>query len=199
MTERKLEPHVNVDRIYKMKFYCTNCILKFNWDQVTCAFWRRYPNPYSKHVLTEDIVDRYFVENKLYTKKLLTKTSSPPRWAERFVSSKVACIVEESIVDPEARTLTTYTKNITFTRLMMVEEKCVFSIHPTNREWITCRKQSWISSGIFGFSRAIERFGVERYKMNASKAFKGLQTILEKMYVPERPPRPLPLPVPHMS
>jgi len=42
-----------------MKSYCTNCILKFNWDQVTSAFWRRYPNPFSRHVLTEDVVDRY--------------------------------------------------------------------------------------------------------------------------------------------
>lgn len=53
----------------------------------------------------------------------------------QFVSSKVACIMEESVVDPEAKTLTTYTRNITFTRLMVVEEKCVYSVHPTNKEW----------------------------------------------------------------
>lgn len=182
-----------------MKFYCTNCILKFNWDQVTSAFWRRYPNPYSRHVLSEDVIDRYFVGNKLVTKKLLTKTNSPPRWAERFVSSKVACIMEESVLDPDAKTLTTYTKNITFAKLMAVEEKCVFSVHSSNKEWITCKKQSWISSGVFGLSRAIERFGVERYKLNASKALKGLQIVLEKMYIPERPPLPLSLPVPQMS
>ncbi|KAK2561491.1 PRELI domain-containing protein 1 [Acropora cervicornis] len=117
----------------------------------------------------------------------------------KFVGSRIACVVEESIVDPEAKTLTTYTKNITYTRLMVVEEKCIFSIHPTNKEWITCKKQSWITSNVFGFSRAVERFGVERYKLNASKALKGLQFVLEKMFVPERPPRPLPLPVPHLS
>ena len=38
-------------------------------------------------------------------------------------------------MDPEAKTLTTYTKNVTFTRLMVVEEKCVYSVHPTNKEW----------------------------------------------------------------
>ena len=53
----------------------------------------------------------------------------------QFVSSRVACVVEESIVDPEAKTLTTYTRNITFTRLMVVEEKSVYSVHPTNKEW----------------------------------------------------------------
>ncbi|XP_078344462.1 PRELI domain-containing protein 1, mitochondrial-like [Oculina patagonica] len=182
-----------------MKFYCTNCMLKFNWDQVTNAFWKRYPNPFSRHVLSEDIISRSLVGNKLVTKKLTTKTNSLPRWAERFVSSKVACVVEESVVDPEAKTLTTYTRNITFTRLMVVEEKCVYSVHPTNKEWTTCQRQSWISSGVFGFARAIERFGIERYKSNASKAIKGLNFIMEKLYIPERPPRTLPIPVPQMS
>lgn len=32
-----------------------------------------------------------------------------------------------------------------------------------------CEKQSWISSDVYGFSRAIEAFGVERYKKNAKK------------------------------
>jgi len=150
-------------------------------------------------VLSEDVIDRSWVGNKLVTKKLLTKTNSPPRWAERFVSSKVACIVEESILDPEAKTLTTYTKNVTFTKLMAVEEKCVYSVHPTNKEWILCKKHSWVTSGVFGFARAIERFGVERYKLNSAKALKGLQMVLEKLYIPERPPLPLSLPVPQMS
>ncbi|CAH3160710.1 unnamed protein product [Porites lobata] len=177
----------------------TNGSFRFNWDQVTSAFWPRYPNPFSRHVLSEDVIERSLVGNKLVTKKLVTKTNSPPRWAERFTSARVACIVEESVVDPEAKTLTTYTKNVTFTRLMVVEEKCVYSVHPTNKEWVTCQKQSWVSSSVFGFSRAIERFGIERYKLNTSKASKGLQSILEKLYVPERPHIPLALPVPQIS
>lgn len=65
---------------------------------------------------------------------IVSKLVSLPIFSQ-FVSSKVACIMEESVVDPEAKTLTTYTRNITFTRLMVVEEKCVYSVHPTNKEW----------------------------------------------------------------
>lgn len=107
--------------------------------------------------------------------------------------------MEESVVDPGAKTLTTYTRNITFTRLMVVEEKCVYSVHPNNKEWTMCKKESWISCGIFGFARPVERFGVERYKSNSSKALKGLNHVLEKLYIPERPSRPLSIPVPQMS
>lgn len=33
-------------------------MLRAAWHQVAEALWRRYPNPYSKHVLTEDTVSR---------------------------------------------------------------------------------------------------------------------------------------------
>ena len=37
------------------------CVVVFRtaWEQVAQALWRRYPNPYSKHVLSEDLVSRY--------------------------------------------------------------------------------------------------------------------------------------------
>jgi hypothetical protein len=51
------------------------------------------------------------------------------------VNSRNACVVEESIVDPVSRTLTTYTRNITFNKLMVVEEKCVYTVDPKNKDW----------------------------------------------------------------
>ena len=47
----------------------------------------------------------------------------------------MACIIEESEVDSAARTFTTYTRNITFSKLMSVEEKCVYYTSPDNKEW----------------------------------------------------------------
>lgn len=46
-----------------------------------------------------------------------------------------ACIIEESEVDSAAKTFTTYTRNITFSKLMSVEEKCVYYTNPDNKEW----------------------------------------------------------------
>ena len=31
------------------------------WEQVAQAMWRRYPNPFSKHVLSEDTLSRFVV------------------------------------------------------------------------------------------------------------------------------------------
>lgn len=42
-----------------------------------------------------------------------------PSWGQRFSNAKSVKIVEESICDPVERTLTTYTRNIAFTKIMV--------------------------------------------------------------------------------
>lgn len=83
-----------------------------------------FPCPLSsKHVLTEDIVHREVTaDHKLLSRRLLTKTNRMPRWAERFFPANVAhsvYILEDSIVDPKNRTMTTFTWNINHARLMV--------------------------------------------------------------------------------
>ena len=73
----------------------------------------------SAHVLTEDTIEREVKNGKLHSKRLLSKTNPVPKWGERFYNSKSVKIVEESIVDPKERTLTTYTRNIAFTKVMV--------------------------------------------------------------------------------
>jgi len=46
-----------------------------------------------------------------------------------------ACIVEESVVDSATKTFTTYTRNISFSKLMSVEEKCTYYVSPENENW----------------------------------------------------------------
>lgn len=106
-----------------MKYFLGQSVLRSSWDQVFAAFWQRYPNPYSKHVLTEDIVHREVTpDQKLLSRRLLTKTNRMPRWAERLFPANVAhsvYILEDSIVDPQNQTMTTFTWNINHARLMV--------------------------------------------------------------------------------
>ena len=75
----------------------------------------------STHVLTEDTIKRDIVDGKLCTTRFLTKTGGGlPRWAERFVPHKLVTIVEESVVDPQRQTLTTYTRNIGYHNRIVV-------------------------------------------------------------------------------
>lgn len=102
------------------KYTENTTIFNYNWEQVTQGFWRRYPNPWSSHVLTEDTLQREVrPDGKLYSKRILSKTNRVPKWGERFFKAKSVFIVEESIVDPSGKTLTTLTRNIGFNTIMV--------------------------------------------------------------------------------
>ncbi|XP_069507601.1 PRELI domain-containing protein 1, mitochondrial [Ambystoma mexicanum] len=168
-----------------VKYFLGLSELKSSWDQVCAAFWQRYPNPYSKHVLTEDVIHREITpDHKLLSRRLLTKTNRLPRWAEKFVPANVArsvYVLEDSIVDPLNRTLTTYTWNINHVRFMMVQERCVYHVNPGNNGWTEIQREAWVSSGMIGLSRAIQEFGLARFKSNVHKAMKGYEYTLAKM------------------
>lgn len=170
-----------------VKFYEGSFLFKFTWDQVAQGFWSRYPNPYSQHVLTEDVVAREVKDKRLISRRLLTKTNRVPKWGERFVSSRTVSIIEDSVVDPVTKTLTTRTKNIGYTKVLGVEEKCVYRQSSDNVKWTQVERQAWITSDLFGFARAIEAFGVERFRKNSQRAMYGFQYVLEHMFQPSDP------------
>ncbi|XP_017330424.1 PRELI domain containing 1a [Ictalurus punctatus] len=165
-------------------FNCTGS-LKATWDQVSQAFWQRYPNPYSNHVLTEDIIFREVTpDNRLLSRRLLTKISRVPRWAEKFFPSHMArkaYIIEDSVVDPQERTMVTFTWNISHARLMSVEERCVYTGSLDNSNLTEVKREAWISSNLYGFSRAVQEFGLARFKSSIVKTMKGFEYVLAKM------------------
>ena len=85
----------------------------------------------SNHVLTEDIIFREVTPgNCLISRRLLTKTSRAPRWAEKYLPvhmARSAYIIEDSIVDPITRTMTTVSWNISHARLMVRQ-----GLHPNS-------------------------------------------------------------------
>lgn len=168
-----------------VKYFCCAGFLKSSWDQVCIAFWQRYPNPYSNHVLTEDIIYREITPNNcLVSRRLLTKTSRGPRWMERYLPKQMASsayIIEDSIVDPQKKTMTTLTWNISHARLMSVEERCQYCINATNVNWTEIKREAWISSNVYGLTRAVQEFGIARFKTSVTKTMKGFEYVLARM------------------
>ncbi|XP_046686034.1 protein preli-like [Homalodisca vitripennis] len=157
-------------------------VLEHSWDQVAQAFWRRYPNPESVHVLSEDTLSREVRDGKLYTKRLFTKTNIPPKWAERIISSRVVKILEESVVDPKEKQITTYTRNIGYTKVMNIVEKVVYKVSDEDASLTVAERSAWVESKMFGLSRAIEAFGIDRFRKNTQKAVNGFSYVLNNMF-----------------
>lgn len=154
-----------------------------SWADVTMAFWQKYPNPHSKHVVSDDVIHRYVDPQTkcLHTTRLLKKIGKKPKWMNRFIGESPAFIVEESIVDPRNQTLTTYTKNITLTTFMTVEEKCVYNADATNAQRTNCSTQARVTSSLFSVGHVVEKFGLDRFKAHSSQAKLALAHVLERM------------------
>lgn len=41
-----------------MRFFSQETFFPYPWREAAIAFWRRYPNAYSKHVVSEDVAYR---------------------------------------------------------------------------------------------------------------------------------------------
>lgn len=164
------------------KYYEGSSTFAYTWEQIAVAFWRRYPNPYSTHVLTEDIINREIRNGCLFTKRVLTKTSRAPKWAEVFVKNNTVAIVEESYVDLKTRVLTTYTRNVGMNRIMSITEQVTYSPDPSNPTQTVANRQAWIDSQMYGLRMAIETYGLERFRSNASRAEEGFQHVLQQMF-----------------
>ncbi|KAM4537095.1 PRELI domain containing 1b isoform 1-T2 [Odontesthes bonariensis] len=173
------------------KYFHSEVDIKSPWHQVLVAFWQRYPNPYSSHVLTEDVLYREVTpSNHLVSRRLLTKTNRLPGWAERVFPTHMAravYVLEDSIVDPNAKTLITKTWNLNHNTLMTVVERCLFVEDRSRPSWTKLRREAWISSAVYGFARPIQEFGLARFKNNQVTAMRGLEYALSRIQT-EAPP-----------
>ncbi|XP_041842255.1 PRELI domain-containing protein 1, mitochondrial-like isoform X2 [Melanotaenia boesemani] len=167
------------------RYFHSEIDIKSPWHQVLAAFWQRYPNPYSAHVLTEDVLYREVTpSNRLLSRRLLTKTNRLPGWAERIFpthKARAVYVLEDSIVDPNTNTLITKTWNLNHNTLMTVVERCLFQEDHSRPSWTKLRREAWISSTVYGLARPIQEFGLARFKSNQAKAMRGLEFALSRI------------------
>jgi len=166
------------------KYFNTEHIHPYSYDQVAHAIFQRYPNPFASHVLSEDTVFREIVNGTtLYSRRFLTKTNKIPKWGERWLSGfrRSVPLLEESYVDSQEKTITIYTRNVGYSNFMTAIEKVVYKACPSNPNHTVALKQAWVESNFYGLRSAIKNFGIERFKNNCVKATDGFNHVLERI------------------
>jgi len=165
------------------KYYNTEHVHNYAWEQVAQAIFQRYPNPFASHVLSEDTVFREMRGGILYSRRFLTKTNKVPKWGERWLSgfARRVPLVEESFVDRNTKSVTTYTRNVGLSSFMSVAEKVTYKVNPENPSTTVAVKEFWVESRFYGLRSAIKSFGIERFKTNCEKATEGFNFVLEKL------------------
>ena len=116
-----------------MKFYETSFQYDYSFPAVSLAYFLRYPNPYSKHVLSTDVIDRHIdpVTKRLHTTRLHLKRSKVPSGILRFLPKGLAgpggasqsFVLETSTVDVQEGWMETESRNMEWTGILSVREK----------------------------------------------------------------------------
>ena len=131
-----------------MKFFENNSSYDYPFPTVTLAYFLRYPNPYSKHVLSTDVIDRYVDPTtcRLHTTRLHLKKSKIPTAMLNLLpaglvgstGAQQSLVLEKSTVDIREGWMETESRNMEWTGVLSVVEQQTFrrqlAVAEQNRE-----------------------------------------------------------------
>ncbi|KAG5513406.1 hypothetical protein PMAC_001470 [Pneumocystis sp. 'macacae'] len=149
-----------------VKFYESTYYYDYPWPIVTLAWFLRYPNPYSKHVISVDVIDRYVNDHGcLRTTRLILKRGKLPKWGAKISESY---ILEDSIVDLQTNQMHTFIRNLDHTKVMKVVENQIYGVSPKNSNQTFVNIAARIKSSFgWGITNKIEKFGIVKFSKNS--------------------------------
>jgi 4-amino-4-deoxychorismate lyase len=118
-----------------VKFYESSYSYDYSFPAVTLAYFLRYPNPYSTHVLSTDTISRTIDERtgQLQTTRIHRKSSRLPPAVLKLLPKSVlgnvsggrseSYILETSTIDVKEGWMRTESKNLDWTGILSVVEK----------------------------------------------------------------------------
>ncbi|KAF2475236.1 uncharacterized protein BDR25DRAFT_301015 [Lindgomyces ingoldianus] len=121
-----------------VKFYSSTDTYSYPFPAVTLAYFLRYPNPYSTHVLSTDTIARHYdpATQRLTTIRLHLKRSKLPSAVLKLLPRSFlgasaggdtqSYILEKSVVDVREGWMDTESQNLEFTGVLSVIERQEF-------------------------------------------------------------------------
>lgn len=142
------------------------------WYDVFLASWLKYPSPMRPDILSVDIINKEFdpETGNLHATRLITVEGFVPGWLQGIVpGGTVLYAVEESTINVREKTYIMHTRNLNFTQVLNVTEKCTYTVSDENTDWTRLDQVAGAESCVWGLRSKIERFLVDSFKTNASK------------------------------
>ncbi|KAF2084318.1 hypothetical protein K490DRAFT_59740 [Saccharata proteae CBS 121410] len=135
-----------------VKFYSSSYDYAYPFPAVTLAYFLRYPNPYSTHVISTDTISRHFDPEKqeLHTVRLHLKRSKLPSAVLSILprgllgasanGDSQSYILERSTVNVKEGWMDTESRNLEFTGVLSVVERQRFSRPESSHPFRGCEK-----------------------------------------------------------
>ncbi|KAK8801116.1 hypothetical protein WA158_001887 [Blastocystis sp. Blastoise] len=112
-------------------------VYDYSWDKITTTFWSKYWHPKCAHSRAF-VTSRYLDDkNRLVTKRLHVISQDVPSYIRAIVGTPVSYAGEESIVDPQNKTLTMKTLNLSMNCMVTIDELCRYTAHGKNNSLYT--------------------------------------------------------------
>lgn len=93
-----------------MKIFEDRYTYRYSFPIVSLAYFLRYPNPYARHVLSTDVLERYIDPNthRLHSTRLHLKKANIPLSSQKLSPNGIgrshhsteSCTLETTLVDP---------------------------------------------------------------------------------------------------
>ncbi|KAF7845771.1 hypothetical protein BT93_L0704 [Corymbia citriodora subsp. variegata] len=119
-----------------MKIYSSSTEYNYSFPTVTLAYFLRYPNPYSTHVMSTDVLDRHLdpLTNRLHTVRLHLKRSKVPAGILAFLpkdwvgpgGKNSSFVLEKTTVDVKEGWMKTESRNMEWTGVLSVVEQQLY-------------------------------------------------------------------------
>jgi len=188
-----------------VKFYENTFSYDYQWPAVTLAYFLRYPNPYSTHVVSSDTLSSHVdpATGNLHITRLHLKRGKLPASVARFIPKiKESYILEKSVVDARNQTLSTENRNLDWDGVLSVVENQVYSpsvgkeSEKTDVKTVVkfeskfgaarrqelAEKRGWLGGwGAGGVQRSIELVGRSRMRDGLQKSREGMKIVLEQL------------------
>ncbi|CCD25258.1 Ups1p NDAI_0E04410 [Naumovozyma dairenensis CBS 421] len=158
-------------------------IFQHDFRSVSCAFFNRYPNPYSSHVLSIDTLSRRVdtQDGKLYTTRLLKKQGKLPSWTSSLIGRvSDSWIIEYSVIDPKLQKMETYTKNLDHIKILKVEEYTTYYYDSKNRNTVVTSEVKFSSGFHLGIKNKIENWSRSKFDESVKKSRMGMSFVMQK-------------------
>ncbi|KNC78045.1 hypothetical protein SARC_09510 [Sphaeroforma arctica JP610] len=154
------------------------------WSNITQANWQKYPNEHSPHINSVDIVERKVTgPGILDTVRLIGCKQQVPYLLRRLVGSAddEAYVYETSKVDVPNRTMKLVSRNVTFSKLVTVDETCTYTPNPIDESTTLFEQRVRITAiGVPGWIvNSVEAVMADNYKKTASKGRNALNEVCD--------------------
>lgn len=164
-----------------VRIFHTSHEYAFDFSILSQAFFLKYPNPFSKHVSSCDTIEQYVDgEGRLVVKRLIRKKGRLPSML-RFVVGSVTdtWTLESSVVDPKARTLTSWVRNLDHTKIMRVDDYSTYEGTQTGTRVLhEVRFKSGLTRGI---REKLEDWGKKQFVKTLENSREGLHFAVRRL------------------